>query len=88
MLIKTIHNWQIPESRATSEHVFVNRRKFIAAAGFAGIGLVSGIRPGVAGDDPAAALYPARTNPAYADAGRKITPEAINITYNNFYTSS
>ena len=85
MLIKTIHNWQIPESRATSEHVFVNRRKFIAAAGFAGIGLVSGIRPGVAGDDPAAALYPARTNPAYADAGRKITPEAINITYNNFY---
>ena len=22
---------------------------------------------------------------AYADAGRKITPEALNITYNNFY---
>ena len=63
----------------------MNRRKFIAAAGFAGIGLASGIRPGVAGDDPAAGLYPAGTNPAYADAGRKITPEAINTTYNNFY---
>ena len=26
MLIKTIQNWRIPESRATSEHVFMNRR--------------------------------------------------------------
>jgi hypothetical protein len=46
MLIKTIHSWQIPENRATPEHVFLNRRKFIAAAGFAGIGLAAGIRPG------------------------------------------
>jgi len=85
MLIKTIHNWQIPESRATSEHVFLNRRKFVAAAGFAGIGIATGIRPGFASDDPTAMLYPAKTNPVYADAGRKITPEAINTTYNNFY---
>ncbi len=85
MLIKTIHNWQIPESRATSEHVFLNRRKFIAAAGFAGIGIASGIRPGLAGTDPTADLYPGKLNPAYADAGRKVTPEALNITYNNFY---
>lgn len=85
MLIKTIHNWQIPESRATSEQVFLNRRKFIAAAGFAGIGLAAGIRQGFASDDPTAVLYPAKINPAYADAGRKITPEAINTTYNNFY---
>ena len=85
MLIKTIHNWQIPESRATSEHVFLNRRKFIAAAGFAGIGLAAGIRPGLASTDPTADLYPGKLNPAYADAGRKVTPEALNITYNNFY---
>ncbi len=85
MLIKTIHNWEIPESRATSEHVFLNRRKFIAAAGFAGVGLASGIRPGFASDDPTADLYPGKLNAGFADAGRKITPEALNITYNNFY---
>ncbi len=85
MLIKTIHSWEIPESRATCEQVFLNRRRFLAAAGFAGIGIASGVRPGFASDDPTAALYPAKVNPAYADAGRKITPEAINTTYNNFY---
>ena len=85
MLIKTIQNWEIPESRATSEHVFMNRRKFVAAAGFAGIGLAAGLRPGFASSDPTADLYPAGLNPGYADAGRKITPEELNITYNNFY---
>jgi len=85
MLIKTIHSWQIPEANATSEHVFVNRRKFIAAAGFAGLGLAAGIRPGFAAEDPSAGLYPAKVNLAFADAGRKITPESINTTYNNFY---
>jgi sulfoxide reductase catalytic subunit YedY len=85
MLIKTIHSWQISEAKATSEHVFLNRRKFMAAAGFAGLGVAAGIRPGFAEADPSASLYPVDTNPAYKDAGRKITPEAINTTYNNFY---
>jgi sulfoxide reductase catalytic subunit YedY len=85
MLIKTIHSWQIPEAKATSEHVFVNRRKFIAAAGFAGLSLAAGIRPTFAAEDPSAGLYPAKANPAFADAGRKITPESINTAYNNFY---
>ena len=85
MLIKTIHSWEIPESKATSEHVFLNRRKFVAAAGFAGIGLATGIRASFASDDPSASLYPVNMNPAYKDAGRKITPEEVNITYNNFY---
>ena len=85
MLIKTIHSWEIPESKATSEHVFLNRRKFVAAAGFAGIGLATGIRASFASNDPSASLYPVNMNPAYKDAGRKITPEEVNITYNNFY---
>jgi hypothetical protein len=85
MLIKTIHSWQIPEHRVTPEQVFLNRRKFIAAAGFAGIGLAAGIRPGHAEADPSAGLYPVETNPMYKDAGRPITPEDINTTYNNFY---
>ena len=33
-------------------------------------------------------LYPAPRNPAFADAGRTITPEELNITYNNFYEFS
>jgi sulfoxide reductase catalytic subunit YedY len=85
MLIKTIHGWQIPENRATPEHVFFNRRKFIAAAGFAGIGLAAGIHPGRAAEDPSAGLYPVPVNEMYKDAGRPVTPEEVNTTYNNFY---
>ncbi len=85
MLIKSIHSWQIPESHATPEHVFWNRRKFIAAAGFGGLALASGIRPSLAGVEDWAKLYPAPVNPMYKDAGRPITPEDVNTTYNNFY---
>ncbi len=35
--------------------------------------------------DPSFALYPVKQNPAFATAGREITPEVINASYNNFY---
>jgi methionine sulfoxide reductase catalytic subunit len=85
MLIKTIQSWQLPEAKATPEHVFWNRRKFVAAAGFAGLGLAAGIRPSLANVEGWAKFYPAPVNPMYTDVGRPITPEEVNTTYNNFY---
>jgi sulfoxide reductase catalytic subunit YedY len=85
MLIKRNRGWDIPERLATPEHVFWNRRQFIKAAGFGAVSLFAGI-PGLrAEDDPSAHLYPAPTNPKFADAGRPVTAESYNVTFNNFY---
>lgn len=89
MLIKSIRPWDLPESAATPEHVFLNRRQFIAATGMtAAIGLAGtgGIERALAADegDPTSDLYPAMRNPAYTIA-RAVTPEEINSRYNNFY---
>src|SRR4051794_10211852 len=81
--------WEIPEHRATPEHVALNRRAFLgASAGLAAATLV----PGVAGaqrvtdiPDPTKDLYPARRNEKYGLDGRPVTPEEINGNYNNFY---
>jgi methionine sulfoxide reductase catalytic subunit len=77
--------WELPERMATPEHLFFDRRAFLAAAGAA---LVA---PGMAfaqrvGDipDPSAGLYPAKRNEKYV-LDRPITDEAINTSYNNFY---
>ena len=85
MLIKRPRGWELPESQVTPEAVFLNRRHFLAAAGLGAGGLL--IAPGLARaeDDPSAHLYPVKTNPAFADAGREITSEELNTTYNNFY---
>jgi sulfoxide reductase catalytic subunit YedY len=85
MLIKRRRGWELPESMATPEHVFLSRRQFVAAAGFGGIGLATGILPAKAEADPSASLYPAKLNPKFADAGRAITSEELNTTFNNFY---
>ncbi|MEO1291788.1 MAG: protein-methionine-sulfoxide reductase catalytic subunit MsrP [Pseudomonadota bacterium] len=82
-------SWLLPESAATPERAFLNRRAFLlggAAAVAGGAYLLSGkdhaAMANLAGDpwDPKAPL-----NPDYASAGREITDEAINSTYNNFY---
>lgn len=83
MLIRSRRTWDIPESRVTPEAVFLNRRSLMGAA-IAGAAL--GIaRPARAEDDPSAALYPAKPNPAYASAGREVTEEAVNTRFNNYY---
>ena len=88
MLIKTIRPWDIRESLATPEHVFLNRRQFLAAGGAAtAIGAIGmgGLRPAFGETaDPTADLYPAKRNEAYKLA-RDITPEDVNAAYNNFY---
>ncbi|VAW14354.1 Protein-methionine-sulfoxide reductase catalytic subunit MsrP [hydrothermal vent metagenome] len=83
MLIKHRRPWELPESQATSETVFLNRRQILAAGG----GLLAAGAVGFdakAQADPSAGLYPAPRNPAFT-LKRDITPEEINSAYNNFY---
>jgi sulfoxide reductase catalytic subunit YedY len=83
MLIRRKAGWEIPESRATPEQVFLNRRAFMgAAAGAAALGAAG---PARAEEDPSAGLYPATLNPAFADAQRPVTEAEYATTYNNYY---
>ena len=41
MLIKQRRSWELPESVATSESVYMNRREWLKVAGFAGLGLAT-----------------------------------------------
>ena len=80
-------SWAIPEREVTPEAVFLNRRRFLAASAAAGgavlaLGTPSGVQAAVP-EDPYIPV-PAR-NPAYADAGRPVTAEEVNASYNNFY---
>ena len=80
--------WEIPESCATPEHLFFDRRAFLAATG---AGLATAALPGRAFaqraadiKDPTAGLYPLKQNPKYV-LDRDVTAEKINLGYNNFY---
>ncbi|MEM7509187.1 MAG: protein-methionine-sulfoxide reductase catalytic subunit MsrP [Pseudomonadota bacterium] len=89
--------WAISENKTTPEAVFWNRRRVLAlgggtvAAGAIGTALwPSGMTQPGAGLAHAAQPETPFTpkpprNPAYADAGRPITDEQANSTYNNFY---
>jgi sulfoxide reductase catalytic subunit YedY len=64
--------WNLSENLVTPEHIFLNRRTFMAGVGagalLAGTGLAQ-----------------AAVNPKFADAGRPVTAEKSNVNYNNFY---
>jgi methionine sulfoxide reductase catalytic subunit len=83
MVILKKRGWEIPESQATPEHVFMSRRSLIRGA--ATIAAAAAL-PGAAWaeNDPTAALYPAKKNEKYV-LDRAITPEARSSNYNNFY---
>lgn len=106
MLIRSKKRWMLPESAATDESVYLNRRSLMKGAlalGAAGTALGAGIRqshalfglfegddggnavPFTVDGDPTADLYPAFTNPSFANAGRALTEEMDAATYNNFY---
>ncbi|NNM73088.1 protein-methionine-sulfoxide reductase catalytic subunit MsrP [Enterovirga aerilata] len=83
MLIKIRRGWEIPESEATPEVVFLNRRALMAGgAGLIGASLVGGAE--AASPDPTADLYPAKRNEAYR-LDRDITDEKYSGDYNNYY---
>jgi sulfoxide reductase catalytic subunit YedY len=80
--------WEIPESQATPEHIFLNRRKLLtgAASTAAAIALPGAAFAQRVADipDPSAKLYPAKRNEKYV-LGRDLTPEDVATSYNNFY---
>jgi methionine sulfoxide reductase catalytic subunit len=83
MLIRQHRAWELPESAATPEHVFISRRQWLAGAGATGAAVLSA--PVLAQDaDPTAAFYPARRNEAFK-LDRDLTPENVNASFNNFY---
>ncbi|MEX1034921.1 MAG: protein-methionine-sulfoxide reductase catalytic subunit MsrP [Sneathiella sp.] len=90
MLIRNPKGWELPESRATSEDIYLNRRKILQ--GMAGAGLIASIGSSTAFSsafaaadmDPSAKLYPVSRNDRYK-VSRELTPEKIATTYNNFY---
>lgn len=100
MLIRKRPGWALPESAATPERVFMNRRTLLKAAGLGVVGATAGLGAiGLGGfgerggamaetDDAAkvstADLYPATRNPRYT-VDRAFTDQKLNFTFNNFY---
>src|SRR6202045_5416565 len=76
--------WELRESVATPEPVFLGRRTMIKAIA-AGPILAPALRSALAAeDDPSSGLYPAKQNPRYT-LDRPLTDEKLATTYNNFY---
>ena len=93
MFIRIKRGWEIPESQATPESVFHDRRRLLkaAAAGpllLGGAGLLAACEdtPAEAAESaaPSAGLYPVGRNPEYT-LDRPITDERLATTYNNYY---
>ena len=79
--------WEIPEHAATPEHLFFNRRAFLAGSGAIALSLSPelALAQRIADlPDPSAKLYPVKRNEKY-QLDRPITEEKFNLTYNNFY---
>jgi sulfoxide reductase catalytic subunit YedY len=72
VLIKIPRGWEIPEREATPESVYHNRRAFLKAAGFAGLGSLLQAAP------------PVTRNGKY-ELDRPITEEWAATGFNNFY---
>lgn len=86
MLIKIKRGWELPESAAVPEHLYWNRRKFLAALAAGPIlgGSVSRAFAAVPEVDPSAGLYPVGRNTRYT-VERALTDKVDATTYNNFY---
>jgi methionine sulfoxide reductase catalytic subunit len=83
MLIKAKRSWQLPESEATPEAAFLNRRALLAA-GLGTVGATAFGSAARAAADPTADLYPAKRNEAYT-LDRPLTDEKYAANYNNYY---
>lgn len=80
--------WEMPEHLATPEHLFLNRRAFLASAAS---GAALALAPDLAQaqrisdlPDPTAKLYPIKRNESFT-LDRPVTDEKVNANYNNFY---
>ena len=87
MLTRSKPRWALPESAATPESAFFNRRelcKSIPGGTILAGPLLGFSRSASAAADPSSDLYPAKRNGKY-ELDRDVTPEKIATTYNNFY---
>src|SRR5258706_14452178 len=79
--------WEIPERFVTPEHLFLNRRAFLATTGAAALSLAPGMALAQRVSDlpdPTKDLYPFKRNETFT-LDRPVTDEKINLSYNNFY---
>ncbi len=84
--------WYLPESAATPEAVYQDRRQFLKAMGLGGM-MLAGTGPalGCLAQDTASETKPAAASPGstadldFADAGRPPTEESLTAVFNNFY---
>ncbi len=84
MLIKSKPSWMIKEGQETPEAIYLNRRSLMK--GFAGAlaaGSVGGLSSRVFAQEGRAPLNAPRNEAFTLD--RELTPEDVNLTYNNFY---
>jgi sulfoxide reductase catalytic subunit YedY len=86
MHIRHKRGWDLPESAATPETIFINRREFATGLAAGPILLALGLsRPAAAADeDPSAKLYPVKRNERYK-LDRPLTPAELVTGYNNYY---
>ena len=85
MLIRSPKSWEISESLATDEAVYLNRRTILKSMGLAGAGLAaSSLTPFASAFTAPITGFPAARNDAYG-LDRPITVEAEATTYTNFY---
>ena len=97
MLFKRKRDWDLPESAATQEKHYIDRRRILAGLGLGGailaapavLRMAGGDSADVASEappeiDPSAGRYPVPRNATYTVA-RALTAEKDATTYNNFY---
>lgn len=90
MLIRIRQSWDIPEHATTPEGIYLSRRNVLrGAAGIGAIGALTTLGACSSSQEPetASAELPALDSPRNEDytVDRPVTPEATNVTYNNFY---
>lgn len=90
MAIRHKQGWELPESLATPEDVFLDRRSLLKGAAAGSIlaapfaASLSRMAAAAVDADPSAGLYPAPRNTRYV-LDRELTSEEITSKYNNFY---
>lgn len=90
MAIRHKQGWELPESLATPEDVFLDRRSLLKGAAAGSIlaapfaASLSRMAAAAADADPSAGLYPVERNTRYV-LDRELTSEKITSKYNNFY---
>jgi sulfoxide reductase catalytic subunit YedY len=78
--------WALPDSAATDEAIYRDRRNLLKALGVGPMIVAGGGMPALAAaaSGPTAGLYPANRNPRYR-LDRPLTEEKYAVTYNNYY---